>query len=202
MRRALALIPLLVCFAAPAAAHAAVETGTLGVVHKDGFGKGPTEFDYSLKQGHRTLRVLPTQLGKAGGGDRVEVRGQKQAGRIVGKLDATRTAAAATPRQHSLAVVLLNWTGDQREPWTPEEARQAIFTGPSSMNAFYKEESYDQISFTGDVFGWYTIDAPSDCSYFNYWLSPVFDAASAGGVDLNGYEHVMFVFPPNNCNWG
>src|SRR4051812_24738018 len=206
MRRALAPPSLLALIALPAghaAAHGTVETGTFGVVHKDGFGRGPTEFDYTLRQGARTVHVLPTQLGSAGQGDRVQVRGREMGGRLVGRVTPTRRSAAAAPRQRSLAVVLLNWTGDQREPWTPDEVRQQIFTGGSSMNAYYKEESYDQISFTGDVLGWYTIDSPSSpCdSQFNDWTNKAFQAANDDGADLYSYDHVMFVFPSSDCNW-
>ena len=174
MRPVLALIALLACIAlpaAPAAAHGTVETGTFGMVHKDGFGLGPTEFDYTLMQGGRTLDVLPTQLGSADHGDRVQVRGQEEDGRLVGKVTATDSGSDAGPGERALAVVLINWTGDQREPWTPTEVRQQIFDGSGSMNAFYKEETHDQISFTGDVLGWYTIDSPSTgCDmYYNDW---------------------------------
>jgi hypothetical protein len=203
MRRLLALIPLLVCFPASSAAHGTVETGTFGVLHKDGFGHGPTEYDYSLKQGDRTLPVLPTELGSAGQGDRVKVSGQEQDGRLVGKVAATGTAASPSLGQQTLGVVLINWTGDQRQPWTPEEVRQQIFDGGASLNTFYKEESYDQISFAGDVLGWYTVDSPStSCdTYYNSWTYQAFQAASAQGVDLNSYAHLMFVFPPSDCNW-
>jgi hypothetical protein len=203
MRRALALIPLLACFATPTAAQAAVETGTLGVLHKDGFGHGPTEYDYSLKQGNRTIPVLPTQVGSAGQGDRVRITGQEQDGRLVGKVAATDTAASPPAGQRTLGVILVNWAGDTRQPWTPEEVRQAIFTGGGSMNAFYKEESYDKISFDGDVLGWYTINAPStgcDSQYGN-WQNLGFQAAQADGANVYGYDHVMLVFPSTDCSF-
>jgi hypothetical protein len=181
-----------------------VETGTLGVVHKDGFGQGPTEFDYTLKQGDRTREVLPTQLGNAGDGDRVEVRGREVNGRLVGSVVSTKAVRTLSAGQRSLAVVLVNWTGDQREPWTPAEVRQQIFDGGASLNAFYKEETYDQISFTGDVLGWYTIDAPSTgCNgQISWWQYKADQAAAADGKNLNGYDHVMYVFPQSDCSAG
>jgi hypothetical protein len=203
MRRAAALIWLLACLFLPAVANGAVETGTFGVLHKDGFGRGPTTFDYTLKQRGRTLHVLPTQLGSAGQGDQVRIQGQEQHGRLVGKVTNVHRPRSLTPRQHTLAVVLLNWSGDAREPWTPDQVRDQIFTGSSSLNAYYKEESYDQISFSGDVLGWYTVDSPSTAcdSNFSDWTNKAQQAASDDGVDLYSYDNVMFVFPPTDCNW-
>ena len=206
MRRVTGVLTLLACLAVPApvlADHPPVETGTFGAIHKDGFGKGPTEFDYTLKQGDRTIDVRPTRLGAVGDGDRVAVEGREEDGTVVGEVTRRGPEPSVWHGERQMAVVLLNWQDNPAEPWTEEQVREAIFTGPASMNAFYKAETYDKISFAGDVLGWYTLDAPSAGCDFNNWTWKATTAAQEGGTPLDAYTHVMFIFPPNpDCGWG
>ena len=211
VRRLLGLLCLLAACAlpAPALADHPVEEGTLGAVHKDGFGQGPTSFDYTLDQGGRTLDLLPTRLGTAEHGDRVTVAGAEDDGTVAGEVTSRSLEAAPPHGAHTLAVVLVNFTGDQRQPWTPEQVRQSIFTGAQSMNAWFKEDTYDKLWFTGDqrsdgdVFGWYTVDAPSTGCNQNYgtWASKAAQQAQAAGVGLSAYDHVMYVWPSSDCGW-
>src|SRR5688500_6184055 len=68
-----------------------------------------------------------------------------------------RALAAAEEPTRTAAVILFNFAGDQRRPYTLEQARRVIFTGETSVNAYLRESSFGRMSLSGDVFGWFTI---------------------------------------------
>jgi hypothetical protein len=76
-----------------------------------------------------------------------------------------------------------------------------VFTGTSSSNAYYKEVSFGIRSLTGvadatgDVFGWYTIDATNAGCAYQDWGTAARAKATAAGVNLTGYDHVVHYFP-------
>jgi hypothetical protein len=154
--------------------------------------------------------VRPTQLA-AEPGDRVAVTGEMRDGRLVGEVEATgavKTSALAGPRK--VAVLLVTFPGDPAEPWSPEETRSNVFTGANSAKAFYEEESYGEISLdgkldeaNGDVFGWISLDSASTstCS-LDTWRNEANAKAATEGIDLSGYDHVIYVFPKRSvCAW-
>ena len=47
----------------------------------------------------------------------------------------------------------------------------------------------------GAVFGWYTINAATTGCDWRHWHTLGWNAATAGGVDLNAYTNVMFIWP-------
>ena len=84
-----------------------------------------------------------------------------------GSIEATEEAASpAAVGVATVAVLLFNFTGDQRQPWTQSTVRSVVFDGAASVNAYYQNASYGKLSLAGDVFGWYTIAASnSGCDY-------------------------------------
>src|SRR4051794_13562634 len=183
----------------PPAAGGKVFRGKLEVRHSDDFrhGRGQTTWKLRTKHGRR-LPILPLAPTKLRAGTKVTVRGHKRGRFIEGRVrrrDGAPIHAATALGSHSIAVVLLNFNTDTRQPWTPAQVNQRIFTAPDSTAAFYNEESYGDITLTGDVYGWYTIAGPTSGCDVDAWASQARDAAAAGGVDLSTYDHVMFVFP-------
>jgi hypothetical protein len=198
----LAFAAALAVWCAPAYAHEHDFEGTLGIRHTDGIDGHQSTWSYSLDEGGTTVPVLPTRLGAAGSGDRVTVAGDEAEGRITGSVQSLTSDVQALGGRR-VAVVLFNFTGDTREPWTPDQVRQRLFTAADSTSAFFREESHGQLWLTGktdpdgDVFGWYTIpDNSAACtSSYSSWSSQAHDVAVADGVDLSGYDSIMYVFP-------
>jgi hypothetical protein len=125
-----------------------------------------------------------------------------------GLQERTASAQAATPGPHKVAVILISFPGDPSEPWSAGEARSEVFTGFRSANSFYEEESYGQISLTGklradgDVFGWYRLNAQTAGCPYQEWVKKADEAAAAGGVELNGYQNLIYMFPhQSSCFW-
>jgi hypothetical protein len=205
---AIALI-VLIAPAATARADHPLE-GTLTGVHSDAFAGGASSTSWRLERGGESTPLLPTSLPALAPEDaRVRVSAQQDGASLVGpvRAAAARTAPALGGRR--LAVIMVNFGADGRAPWSQAEVRQRIFTGPGSTSAFFREESYDQLWLTGrtgnpdgDVYGWYTIDAPTAGCPYTTWGARAREAAAAGGFNAADYQHVMYVFPSQpSCGW-
>ena len=97
----------------------------------------------------------------------------------------------------TVAVMLVNFMDDTREPYTVQYAQNHMF---NDVDSWFREVSYDKMSISGDVYGWITLNISSTCAYY--------DIRSAGlqwgrdnDVDLYSYDHVYFVFPRQGCGW-
>lgn len=119
---------------------------------------------------------------------------------------ASPQALASGPRK--TAVILFNFSSDSSQPWSVSGARSEVFTGPQSANVFYEEESYGGISLTGDVrsdgdvFGWFTINAPTGGCDYEAWVEKAADAATSAGAVLSEYQDLIYMFPPQfSCPW-
>jgi hypothetical protein len=182
--------------------------GKLQATVFDDFRHGSSVTRYHLRSGDREIAVRPTELA-AEAGEHVAVTGEMQDGRLVGSVEATGNGAqaeAVTPGPRKAAVILFTFGGSA--PWTQEATRSEVFTGASSVNAFYKEESYGDISLTGklrsdgDVFGWYSVNTPTAGCPYSTWRAKAEEAAEDAGLDLSGYQHLMFELPyQSSCSW-
>lgn len=193
----------------PLASAAVTRSGTLQETVIDDFEGGESTTRYRLESGSGEVVVVPTELA-AESGDRVTVTGALRDGRLVGAVEAAGGndgTDAVTPGPRKVAVILFTFPGYSAEPWSPEETRSKLFTAADSVNAFYQEESYGDISLTGklrpdgDVFGWFQIDTPAGGCPFGDWTEEARQVAISEGVDLTGYQHVMYFFPQQSCFW-
>jgi hypothetical protein len=200
----------LVAWVLPAPAEAQVaREGILRATISENLARGEAKTIYRLHAGGRATTVVPTGPVTAQSGDRVSVEGALRDGKIVGQVseeqDLTPQLDLDEPRE--VAVIGFRFPGDPAQPWSLEQTRQQVFTGASSANAFYQEESYGDISVTGklspegDVFGWYTVNGSSGCAE-GTWDAEARAAAEADGKSLAGYDHIVYVFPYRpSCSW-
>ncbi len=108
-----------------------------------------------------------------------------------------------------VAVILFTLPGDSGHSWTQEQARSRVFTASNSVSALYEEESYGQISLTGklradgDVFGPFDLSGSTAGCPYSTWNDEADQAAASAGVDLFGYQHIVYIFPLKSaCQWG
>ncbi|MDP8910556.1 MAG: hypothetical protein M3M94_00625 [Actinomycetota bacterium] len=190
-------------------------SGTVHVSHSDNFARGRARFYYSLKTRRGLVRLrLGDHVRRLRAGARVRLVGKRNGKTFrVSRVAVARqpsalagTAALVGPRK--LAVVLFNFSNDTSQPFTAEQARGTVFTNPNSVSAYYSEQSFGKLSFTGklrsdgDVFGWYTIGLDSSGCRIGDWTTAARSAAAAAGVDLSGYDHVVYAFPrASSCGW-
>ncbi|MEA2546208.1 MAG: hypothetical protein QOI09_1481, partial [Chloroflexota bacterium] len=190
--------------------------GRLEIRHTDDFRHGRSTTRYQLVSHGRRIPLVLTRAPRVRSGTIVVVKGRRTGSRLKGSLrpvNGPRAKLSATyvARPHKTAVILVRFSADD-PPWTPDYVRQRVFTDPDSTNAYYKEDSYGDISLVGkirpdgDVYGWYTVPAPVADS--NYGCDPdaiaanAETAAAANGFSAAGYDHVIYAFPwQSMCGW-
>lgn len=121
---------------------------------------------------------------------------------------ASPQAAALAPGPRKTGVILFNFSGNSSQPWSVAGARTEVFTAAQSANVFYEEESYGTVSLTGDlradgdVFGWFTINAPTGGCPYEEWVTKADQAATNAGMELGDYQNLIYMFPPQfSCPW-
>ena len=147
----------------------------------------------------------PGQAVQALAGRKVRAHGERRNGvfAATGGLQPTTDAAAvAITGTKSVAVLLFNFSNDTAQPWTPASVRGVVFDNANSVDAYLQDASYGQLALTGDVHGWYTIDASNAGCAYTTWASQARSKATAAGVNLSAYQYVVYAFPQaTSCGW-
>ncbi len=112
------------------------------------------------------------------------------------------TPVATTQNTRSALVIVVNPT-DATVPYTAASvtAQQAMMFGATnSVKSYFEEQSYGQMTFTGQVVGPYTITTTSSaiCD-FDDTISKATIAATNAGVSTTSYNHIVVSFPSTNC---
>ena len=185
--------------------------GELTVLQACDFEHGHSELIHILKDSRtgKATRLrfdlrAPTRLRS---GAIVRVRGEKVNEEIVvpaNGLGSVETLAEATlvSGNQSTVVILINFL-DANIECSAASVASLMFSGSSSVNSLYQEMSYGNVSFSGDVFGPFTVNyiSTGSCDY-NGWASAADAAAQAAGANLSNYVHKVYVFPEKNqCGW-
>ena len=198
-------------FAAPSPVARETLEGVLSIRHGDDFTSGRiTGHAYFL-----TTDIGETELVFEGAppedrsnGARVRVRGARVGQRVLVAAGGTeQVAAASTSTAYSIgakrvAIVLVNFSNDTSQPYTPATAAGVAFSNANSVAAYYAASSYGQLTLTGDVFGWYTIPEANTSCATGTWAASASTAAAAAGVTLSAYDNVVYAFPTvSSCGW-
>jgi hypothetical protein len=185
--------------------------GALEVLVVD-HGDGSADTKYILRpEGDDPLELEVDEPPPFVTGDRVVVHGTRSDGRVVVRairLDESDDDVASSEeslvgngvRTRARAAVLLAHWG-QPDGLTPDAARSRLFRAASSTARWKEENSYGLLELTGDAFGWFRIDAPQGCDYAAI-ASRARTAARNAGVDVDGYDHLLYYFPrTRDCRW-
>ncbi len=177
-----------------------------------------------MKTAGDEIPLRPTTL-RAEPGEKVVVTGTMRDGLLAGvvrsspdqlrplasALGVGAAQAAESPADEGVrkvAVILFSLPGASPS-WSLEQARSRVFTASNSVDAFYQEESYGQISLRGkvradgDVFGPFSLSGSAAGCPFETWDDEADQAATEAGVDLSGYQHIIYISPYESaCQWG
>jgi hypothetical protein len=185
--------------------------GSLSIRHGDDLVSGRiTGHSYFLSTptGETELVFTGEPPADASNGARVRVRGTGQGKRFLVAAGGTEQVAAPSGTTHvaastkRIAIVLITFTDNTTQPYTPAHAAGVAFTNPNSVAAYYAETSWGQLTLTGDVFGWYAIPNTDDGCATGTWASSANSVAAAAGVNLSTYDHVVYAFPQaSSCGW-
>ena len=144
-------------------------------------------------------------------GSHVAVRGRDDGEAFIAAEGGIETLGAGTeqttvPQSNTkkVAVLLVNFVGDTRTPWSQSQVAASFFSDGSakSVRTYFAEQSYGGMSLSGDVFGYYTIAADRSSCAWSTWHRQARDAATAAGVDLSSYTNVVAIWPGQSaCTW-
>ncbi len=200
--------------------------GSLQVVHLDDFAKKRSSFEFVLEEGGTKLnpqnryllsfvRFPPQDLPT---GTQVQIKGVSVGQRVVaetGNSSGARyrlTVVAPGGGQQDVqdqktAVLMINFRSSgsspvNRLPVSQSQLKELLFKGSNSVNRYYQENSLGRVSFSGDVFGIYSIDGGTFCDIWN-WSDQANLAAVSAGVNLDRYDRLVYVFEGSlGCGYG
>jgi hypothetical protein len=93
-------------------------------------------------------------------------------------------------------VILVNFSNAPTQPYSVDQAKTAYAT----LDAWFREASYQQTSLAVDVAGWFTLSLTTAGCNTSLIQSQARQAAAAAGVNLSTYVRHVFAFPFNaNC---
>lgn len=174
--------------------------GTTEVLHVDDF-KNPvnSKFSYFLKIGNERISLFPTQEIPIASGARVRAKGIQLDNTIVATTDkASFQVLQPAPQPESVGdqktlVILLRFQDSGPPPLSKEAVYDLVFNGQTQK--FYKEQSYNQVSFSGDIFGWFTLNYnnPIDACALLGRTDELSKLVDDKLIDLGIYSRVIFV---------
>jgi hypothetical protein len=152
-------------------------------------------------------------------GDKVTIRGKKRNDEIVLEADGstnvqTVEAAAQVAGERRAVVLLVNFL-DKTVPCSVSAIQNIVSPDPNrgyanpNVSDYFYEASYEQVFLNfdvqqdgyADIFGPFTIDVYSTDPCPNYttavydWAAKADAAATAAGVPLSQYQHIVYVLP-------
>jgi hypothetical protein len=97
-------------------------------------------------------------------------------------------------------LILVNFSDAPTQPYTSDAARSMMF---ETTSRFFLENSFQQAWLGGDVVGWFTIATTSTVCDTGAIATQAQAAASAAGINVAAYQHLVYAFPQNACGfWG
>jgi hypothetical protein len=186
--------------------------GTLQLAHGDDFsGHHSRTYGYTLRtaRGRLQLAFDGAAPDESLAGATIRVRGLRSGNTVhVGGLSGgavsvvTAATVAAGPETKHVLVIQFNFTNNPPTPWTVDFAKGVVFNNANSIAAYYAEQSYGQVTMTGNVTPWLEIaNDNSGCAY-GTWASAANSAATAAGISLSGYTNFVYAFPQtSSCGW-
>ncbi len=147
----------------------------------------------------------------AGRGEAIVVDGPEGHGDVVLSEHSTTSLKAlgrtqspplcAVAGQQQVAVLLVTLPGTPAPSLTKTDVADAFFGASGSLDAWLREVSYGKTSVTGDVFGWYTLDASYTCDRYEDMRTAAIAAADRD-VDFRRYSRIFIVVAgETGCSW-
>ncbi len=181
------------------------KSGTAEVLHYDDFKRSEkSTFSYRLVIGAKREKLyFAGEAPALSSGDTIIVQGysigditvaQARTGvRII-----TRQTLDSRGIQRTLIIPVTSPVVNNEKPLTRVQLQEMIFKGP--FHDYYKEQSYNKVSFSGTVLDWISIptdDYPiGSCNYRGLDINhpTVLSAINGSGIDLTQYGRVVYIY--------
>ncbi|MEK9177866.1 MAG: hypothetical protein AAB777_01960, partial [Patescibacteria group bacterium] len=92
--------------------------------------------------------------------------------------------------QRTLVLLIKAFPGDS-EPFTPAQGHDLVFNG--QFQKFMQEQSYGNVSFSGDVYGWVSLGQTITSSCMFLTNSQLLDAINNYHIDLRNYDRLVYL---------
>jgi len=137
--------------------------------------------------------------------DRLRVRGVRVGSHVAaadGNIQSVAPAGVCNPiGAQKSAVLLVTFPGVPAPAITPASVYDIFFkTSGRSVSEFWREASYGVTTTTGDVYGWYTLDAVYTCDQYSAMRAAAIRAADPD-VNFTQYNRIFIIFPGGGCSW-
>jgi hypothetical protein len=173
-------------------------SGTMEILHADDFSDPKkSRFYYGLKSGGKNYDVYFAQTPPAmQSGASATIQGYLLGDTLVatGGFDTViRNPAPPVPESVGVqsTLFILITTANNPPPLSKDQLKNTILNG--NFQKFYKEQSYQLTSFTGDVTDWITVPLVTCGSPNLGWEPSVDNYLIKNGYDLSKYSRVMFI---------
>ncbi len=183
--------------------------GEMSVLATDDFEQQQTEVFYSFKVSGQDYKVYFASRSPAlGTGDVVQVDGYRLANTVVvppqlGGMDIVSQSREKVSGAKRVLAILINFSNNQRQPFTVQEVRQNVLGTSNSLVNYYQENSNGKLTLSGDVIGWYTINSSDSACNMTDWADAADSKASQAGFNPANYDYVMYIFPwVDGCSYG
>ena len=183
--------------------------GTVDVVHVDDFENGDlSHFNYILRENGKSTPLFLTHEIEFRSNTRVRVEGVRFADGVVAyagnvSVLGTATSPDSLGDQHAL-VILVKFSDTGAVPFTSTQAQGIIFN--SAFQNFYKEQSYNQVSFSGDVTDWITVPqtglSGGACMQADISTPEVTQYLISHNINLALYGRIVFLLAHPNLGGG
>ena len=204
------MVPVWALAVAAPSADRVARIGTVRVLHGDDPSNGRSTVRYALETSTGVLPVDPgSRATELTPGSKVRLTGvQDAAGRL--SLAGTGTVepiAAALPVRAAgtrlatldqrLTAVVIMGSNAAAADLAPASATNVMFAATAgSVDHYYREQTYEQIGFRGDVLGPFTgAGFTAGLCEDERYLEQATVFAAAAGKPLTGYQHVIVVMP-------
>ncbi len=166
--------------------------------------------DFKDSRGSRTYLLLRTSEGDLkvtsanpaalrSGTHRYHVEGTRTghtvAAESITALDAASSDTCTTTGAQNTIAIPVQFSGALNPTFTPDDIQSWMFGPDPSLNGYIQDASYGQTSVTGTVTGWITLDQNFSAEQFTEIQQAVFTQATAQGIDLTQYSHILFFLP-------
>ncbi len=179
----------------------------ISVYYFDNIEKGTADVEHWATVDGKKLRLYsPDSLHSLSNGQQVRIGKAAKVGDVLLSVSSIKQdtigaiqAKANRYTNAKIAMILVNFTNNTAQPWTPSEMSTAM----SNTVKWFDEVSFGKQTTTFNMFGWYplALDTSTGCPYQDIETKGI-AAATQAGVDLSGYNIVAFAFPDiPGCDW-
>ncbi|OGE64963.1 hypothetical protein A3I48_01705 [Candidatus Daviesbacteria bacterium RIFCSPLOWO2_02_FULL_36_7] len=189
--------------------------GKLDVLHRDDFKNKISQNGYVLDVDGKKFSLYFTSTPPTTSISQIKIEGVGLDFQVViagqkGMEDQPFRSQTITPPavigDKPVMIFLVHVGRDTREPISQDQLQNLMFGATNSVNSYYQENSYNQLSFSGSIHGWYTTPEPTstDCLVRYTTMADDIDSqARQAGLDVDSYVYRIYVVASSSsCDHG